>query len=303
MVTSALMQNNNQKITIDILKKELSKQFGLSETVINNSIQINEDDSWTYMSSKLYYDYTITSDGKIKPSAVPKKGSTINYSVGDNSDWIVLYADFNDVFLIKKETTANKTKLFTSSIDNSFNYSGTNDFKNDNYVRDRFPILKGGYMNTIYKNGLLDTINSSLPNMKATEYLIDSTNWVAYVNEFSDYAIGAPTIELIQKSMSLSTVFTTLKWDNDAYWQGYKLEMDGFSDKEIAYSNNFYWIATPQASGGQNALVSSMGNVISCAVFNNENENQLFYLRPVIHLKFDTIIKKSNNDFDYILVH
>lgn len=101
--------------------------------------------------------------------------------------------------------------------EDGMNYNGTKDFLNEENMDTRFKIVKAGYMWNIYNNGLVSGVNSNTNAMKQTEYLLDSTNWTKYENEYAEYAIGGATPELIGLSL-VSGVDRNL-----ASWNGSRL--------------------------------------------------------------------------------
>ena len=52
------------------------------------------------------------------------------------------------------------------------------DFKNEKYIEERFPVVKDGLLNVMAN--LNEATDCDGPNVKATEYLLDSTNWLSY---------------------------------------------------------------------------------------------------------------------------
>lgn len=132
----------------------------------------------------------------------------------DSEEWELLYngkvdpAGEERVYLIMKDAlTAEEL-----SIDE---YGGTADFPTASSTEEarntfniKYPAIAGGLLYKMY-NGTNATYTSTNENMKATQYLLDSTKWSDYLDytdstktetRYGDYVIGGPTLELLVAS-------------------------------------------------------------------------------------------------------
>ena len=129
-------------------------------------------------------------------------GQTIAYGVEyedasdyGNGEWEIFYADGEHIYIITRGHLA-AGKLTTTG------YNGTSDFTDEN-LQSTYPAVAAGLLNKTYDPTSVGSelkYTSSYDNMKATQYLLDSTVWATYANDDADWAIGAPTLELFVNS-------------------------------------------------------------------------------------------------------
>ena len=166
---------------------------------------------------------------------------------------------------------------------------------------------------------------STNPNMKAVAYMLDTTTWNAFAtstNNYADFAIGGPTIELLFTSYNK---YKGTMYESDAVSEkGYnirKKSSDSFSetlnsaiesdtdtlDNPYSVSNlsvaRGYWLGSP--SGRYNKLdrilcVQSNGSIS----FNDYTYN-VYGFRPLVCLKSNYTLEKtkdSNNNDAFIII-
>lgn len=270
---------NNENITKEILDNKLKA----------TTIEVKKDE---YIYKGKYRNYKITSDGTVKITGnafeITKEdiGKNVNYN---NSNWQVLYADYENIYIIS-EKVIDEIKLEINDYTNSMELNNSH----------KYPAAKKwlqGYIdsntNTWYE--------SNYNNIKATLFLLDSEGvWnPKFKNEFADYIIGGPTLELICASYNLTN--NTDKKVSDISNYGYP---EIFSRKEALLRNTsvlnngeHYWLASP------NKYTSSSVNFVRW-VFNDVeswNYNQGYSagirIRPVACLNEDVyLIKKKDGD-------
>ncbi|MBO5413014.1 MAG: Ig-like domain-containing protein [Clostridia bacterium] len=186
-------------------------------------------------------------------------GQTVNYGVTytdassyGNGKWELFYADGSHIYLITKGHLATGALSITG-------YNGTSDFTAENGL-DNYPAVAAGLFNKTYDPTAAGTeadpylkYSSSYDNMKATQYLLDSTVWATYApesNEFADWAIGAPTFELFVKSYN---AYYTDKTDvelSTPSGNGYANPLSGSNSVPTGTylnhsSSTHYWLACP----------------------------------------------------------
>lgn len=217
------------KINIDSLNTDLERIEGLTyngSPISNSNKIINLPDSVDINGYKI----KIESNGntneytKIDYKSIQCGKIVENYKEG-GVEWAVLYADDTNVYLITVSSPQQGPLEILS-------YTGTNDFNDLN----KFPILSKGYLSKVYNNGNINYI-SSYNNMKATEFLLDINNWTMYVDAnkysgekgYAEWAIGAPTIEMLSKSFIKNS-------NNESFAINY--EINGFGYETNDYLGN-----------------------------------------------------------------
>ncbi len=159
----------------------------------------------------------------------------VKYDISGNNYWRIFYADNNNIYLIadgfmhynygpKKNNNTLKRKkqsMYKLTFDNVYSqYTGASS------------------INTTLKNKWLSTYlnkypNSTRPNIKSVAYMLDTSIWNShYKNDFAEYAIGGPTLEMYCKSYkdthedkyiecaSINNLGYYLKWNNSNYGTG-----------------------------------------------------------------------------------
>ena len=226
----------------------------------------------------------------------------------DGHTWEIFYADNQNVYLITRDNVGSQT-LSTAVADNS-GYNGTSDFDGSDDFKTKYPAVQAGWLNKTYTPAAsgAGTVNytSSYDNMKATEYLLDSTVWnTTYKTEKADWAIGAPTLELFVASYNKIYTEKTIeiaipnetgyKYNDKLYPTGSITTNDdmtsGTSKSNIFNHGYYYWLACPGSGSDTYILfVSSNDNSVGPSKYSSLNGT-----RPVVCLKSDVILKKSSD--------
>ena len=162
-------------------------------------------------------------------------------------------------------------------------------------------------INKLFMQNKFGTLNSNY-NSRAVSTLINTTNWTGYVNNaYSDYAIGAPTVEMWVASWNEKygeklKLYTN--YNSWGYYAGtgsnktteYKQSVTSVTE---AYKPNTlffpkttsfgYFLASPCASNSTNLFT-----IWSSGKFGTENYiYKEFSLRPVVHLKSGIKLKQN----------
>ena len=215
-----------------------------------------------------------------------------NYNA-DGKTWEIFYADDSNIYLITKGI-AKSIKSNIEIISN--NYNGTVDFDGSEEFKNRFPAVQHGLLSLVYdpKLGKIK-YNSDADNMKCAEYLLDSEVWNnPYKNEWAEWAIGAPTMELLVESY------------NQYFEKNYIVEMpsgNGYS-KNLGLGlnigtpynddgNYYYWLASPSEIAGLNT-VDCTNLFLSSNSFENYGG-----IRPVVCLKSNITLKLNEDRISY----
>jgi hypothetical protein len=217
-----------------------------------------------------------------------------NYTDGDQI-WEIFYADSTNIFLITHDVTG---YVHLSSWADGFsvaelnNYNGTDDFTEDN-LNNKFKAVADGWFYATYKPGDSTPLkySSSYQNMKAAEYLLDSTQWTTYsTNSHAKWAIGGPTLELLLASYD--AVNTSTHIISDISGTGYPPMLNsGLSNGTVWNRGTNYWLACPSNIGGEELVryVYSFGEKVDYVWYYSYE----FGLRPVVCLNSDVVMIKN----------
>ena len=242
-------------------------------------------------------------------------GKAVNYEksyttpTGISQDWEILYADNNYVYLIAKEFLSDDG--FNTGPVSGNTYGGTNDFLDSTKLK-KYPAVKDGWLYKIYDNENV-LYPSSNNNMKATEYMLDSTNakWSGLKNSYAKWVIGGPTLELLVASYNaVNPTNTRTIADFTANATGYARTLEygtlpNTTQSGVAYNpwnhNKNYWIAGPSSQDAPCVLAifcdgAGVGMSASYTA-------QRYSFRPVVCLKSDVTLKWDidHNKYDLIL--
>ena len=214
----------------------------------------------------------------------------------DGHTWEIFYADNTNVYLITRDNVGSQ-KLSTAVADDS-GYNGTSDFDGSNTFKTKYPAVQAGWLNKTYTpstNGA-GTVNytSSYDNMKCTEYLLNSSVWnTTYKTAKADWAIGAPTLELLAASYGKYEGTTVTIADPSG--TGYaKTITEGLTTSKAngLYNHGYhYWLACPSNSNDNYVRAVRASN--ACVASTNYDAS--IVVRPVVCLNSDVILKKSSD--------
>lgn len=170
--------------------------------------------------------------------------------------------------------------------------------------------------------------SSSWYNMRIIAYLLDTTAWAGYANsDVADYAIGAPTLEMVAASYN-SLYPNTIKietYTDSTQVEGYRLDitrgsMDQY-DHGLNNSISLYapatdislWLATPPFAAGNNLNVlypvngtygdGGIGNDNATGSTTGITASPDNALRPVVCLKNTVKLELSSDNTTYNIVN
>ena len=226
-------------------------------------------------------------------------GKAVNYGVtytGSGSGWQILYANNSNVYII---TTGNLTasNLNPAVAENS-GYNGTSDFTS--LDTSKYPAVADGWLNKIYGT----TWTSSKPNMKCTEYLLDSTNtkWSGLKNDKAKWVIGGPTLEMLVASYnavntSSPKTINDLVADGNGYEQTLRNNTLPNSESRPWNHGTHYWLACPSSSGedGVRHVHADSARV------GNDSCGDSYAFRPVVCLKSNVVLTWNAETSQYDL--
>ena len=211
----------------------------------------------------------------------------------DGHTWEIFYADNKNVYLITRDNVGNQALN-----EKVAGYNGTSDFDGSDTSKTKYPAVQAGWLNKTYTpaaNGA-GTVNytSSYNNMKCTEYLLDSSVWnKTYKTEKADWAIGAPTLEMLVASYGKYSgkIISIVDPAENGYAR--TIESGLITNKAYGLYNHdyYYWIACPSSkSVNYVCYVGAIYEYVSNAEYSNP-----LGIRPTVCLKSDVILKKSSD--------
>ena len=246
-------------------------------------------------------------------------GKYVNYTVPSGGDpdvkWRIFYADSSNIYLIasdylKYDYVPTKTKDGTEykmyknsdyklSFDNMYHaYTGSVDITDARITK--WMKWVGQYP------------SSTNTNIRSVAYMLDSNIWnTMYANNYAEYAIGGPTIEMFNASYKATHTEKYIeeevtdangykvKWNTDS---SYSYSISGLSTSELenlyvisdttkAYA---YWLASPSAYDDDYLLdVDSDGNV-----YHDHCIRSNVGLRALVCLKSNVQLVPKGNAYD-----
>ena len=168
-----------------------------------------------------------------------------DYQTGTSNVWEILYADNKNVYLITRNNVGNQT--LSSAVASGSGYNGTSDFNGSETFKAKYPAVQAGWLNKTYTPSAsgAGTVNytSSYENMKATEYLLDSSVWnTNYKTDKADWAIGGPTLEMLVASYNKKQNQSLAIATPTGY--GYASTIPRI---DLFNHDNSYWLACPSS--------------------------------------------------------
>ena len=208
-----------------------------------------------------------------------------------NGEWEIFYADGEHIYIITRGHLADGGLTITG-------YNGTSDFTAEN-LQSKYKAVATGLLNKTYDPASAGSelkYTSTYDNMKATQYLLDSTVWASYANnDYAEWAIGAPTIELFVNSFNAYYPDDAVTLETPTSY-GYSITLSYSSSvPQDTYLNHYtstdsspsyYWLACP--SNNDSANVRTVGGRSAAILADNYNFGNAF--RPVVCLSSDVQI-------------
>lgn len=202
-----------------------------------------------------------------------------NYTEGEQI-WEILFADNENIYLITKNVVADpkcNSKKFITEMTTEYYYGST--LLNLEGAEQKYPAVDKWFVG--WKNS---ETNSMLANVGATLFMLDSTVWNGtYKNEYAEYVIGSPTLELL--CASYNKMYNTNYIIEPLYLggrKGYNYTIEsGIEQGTVLNHAESYWLAAPDVSHAQKVCYVSKNS------FKISGENNAFPIgfRPVVCLK------------------
>lgn len=253
-------------------------------------------------------------------------GDYIDYGIdlnndGDTSnDWKIFYNDGTYTYIIPSNSILLNKVPDISGIQKSSNNSNYLAYFENSYLTEDMKELQGNsqerFMLGDYK------LEANKESSKAVSILLNTENWTTFVNEYADYAIGGPTLQMWIASWNekyndnieirVAENGYEVKLDDASNWsaaidmkdkEGYTNELyfPKFTD---AYENTRcnYWLSSPGQQEGSALPTADIYQI-------TDEEGQSIYatyygmgggLRPVVSLKANQNLVKENGVWNIV---
>ena len=291
-----------------IISKAKEAREKYSQAQENDASYLNEIAEWIYQEVSGQGGNNTPTTGNAGTITAADYGKVVtDYQTGTSNVWEILYADNKNVYLITRNNVGNQT--LSSAVASGSGYNGTSDFNGSETFKAKYPAVQAGWLNKTYTPsasgaGILN-YTSTNPNMKATEYLLDSSVWnTNYKTNKADWAIGAPTLELFVAAYNKKftdkavTIETPTGWgyNNNLLKEKDSLPANDNVTTGTAQSNLFnhgynYWLACPHSDYGHFVCFV---NPISACVYGYATNGNLG-VRPVVCLSSGITLTPSSD--------
>lgn len=232
-----------------------------------------------------------------------------NYNVEGVDDWRIFYADDNNIYLIADDFVS--SKHIPNSANNEITVNNTDysvtfmrvqyDYEDINSIDKE---LASKWLSEYVKSGN----NKSESGIKSVAYLLDKNIWKKFANNYAEYAIGAPTIEMFCASYKDTHPDRYIEYIVED--EGYKIRWNDEEQYTMAdvtdliedEYNSIYiktdhskayatWIASPSTITAR-LMSANFGGIVSPDKFYLEKNTGI---RPIVCLKSDVQLEKQDN--------
>ena len=197
---AAFVNKPDEEITSADMQVELDTLLGQNKTLVTGSGELKIK----FIESQ--NEYTL-SNGQVTKYESIDLTDAIGKTIDGYNNWQLYYYDASnhDIYLISKETTSKIVLNITG-------YSGTADFAD----LTNYPAVEMGLLSGLYKDGAVLHSNST-EQMRTVCNILDKRNWQSYAtNTGADWAIGAPTLELM--CLSINAKYGYAEGTSDWKW-------------------------------------------------------------------------------------
>lgn len=257
-------------------------------------------------------------------------GKTVNYLANGIADWKIFYSDGSNIYLISSDYVAASKLPITEAQASTRTEKPYSFFWNPTPESAQTPLISGKTWNTW-------TDYSTYQNGRCVSTLLKTSNWSSFVNDYAEYAIGGPTIEMWVESVNnkypserqLATnksehgfnIYATGTGNFDNDQEGYFLDLSdnvlehypmysginhaAHNDKlyfpytEVVSSCKGYWLASPNAFP---YMEITLFYVINEGAVDMANTSYMFSgIRPVVCLNAEVTMTEGIGEYDFEL--
>ena len=192
-------------------------------------------------------------------------GVTYDNTAGATNKWRIFYADEENIYLIADDYIhkdyAPSAGSYEIQVNDTYELSMNNVYQNYTGATNINATLGNKWLSKYYQ----DNSTSTNENIRAVAYMLDTSIWnPIYINEYAEYAIGGPTLEMFCESYKDTHPTNYIEYratsaGYDARWQGdtYDYALTGVPQDEYnsIYIKSDYskvdamWLASPAEVG------------------------------------------------------
>ena len=282
---------------------------------IENKVISQKEKEW--LKEAEIKEYAKTAAEKVYEDTSYYGKSITNYEVNGVKDWKIFYSDGSNVYIIASDYV-DVSKLPTTSAghkpekptDSSYTKAAPfnniiNDYDGSSNITDeRIKALNKSYFDYLEKNNTVSKNN----NMKAVAYMLDTGIWSIFRNEeYAEYAIGGPTVEMLMASYSKShsvdykaqatnSTGYEISKDGGANWVRYGVilsKSDSLYVLPISNGANAMWLASPSADYAYGVMYVDYGGGVGAGDHFTTN----FGFRPLVCLKSDIQLEADGDGY------
>ena len=284
----------------------------------NKEIQADKDVKW-----KIFYandeNVYLIADSYVKNTSLP-------YSRILNKDGTTSNTENLPNKFIGEDLNCKKGEQYRAHFVNVINsYSGMDRILLDRVYGNSLKNINSKYFN-MFPAGKVENSNKKYENNKAVAYMLDTEAWSIYKvdQQYADYAIGGPTLEMLYDSYiqthpkvegKYKYTFTgenkeqnsegatgsgyagyQISWDGGTIWKTWTDNSAGYlsADTDNLYvvdpqheKSYAYWIASPSAVNDENIMLVYYYGRIRAYYYNNE----LVAFRPIVCLSSNVTLE------------
>ena len=160
---------------------------------------------------------------------VENYGVKYDNTAGASNKWRIFYADENNIYLITDDYIhydyAPRTKNYTITRNSNYKFSFDNVYKDYAGAADIDSTFANKWLSEYYPSNKTNTNE----NIRAVAYMLDTSIWnPIYKNEYAEYAIGGPTLEMFCASYNDTHPNKYIECTASS-WVGYQVRWQGDS--------------------------------------------------------------------------
>lgn len=260
-------------------------------------------------------EYAKTASEKVYEDASYYGKSITNYEVNGVKDWKIFHSDGKNVYIIASDYV-DVSKLPTTSAghkpaNTNSSYPKAAPFDNvigdytgsANITDEKIKGLNSDYFSKGY--------TSTISNMKAVAYMLDTGIWSSFASDKAKYAIGGPTVEMLMASYNKKYQSEGIDYRAQATSStGYQISKDGgdnwanYYSGMLSTSDSLYvlpssngadamWLASPSDDYTYAVMYVDYGGGVS----DTDHFNTSLGFRPLVCLKSNVLFEADGEGY------
>lgn len=284
------------------------------------------EDAGPWVIKGKYSYYRIDEDGSVTPTgnaiqiSSSDYGKSVEYGVeytniggstSASNRWQVFYSDNYNVYLISKDSMPSFNIDYgddaSSLIWNVYIPEGNSSLPCSILLNDnkRFPAAKKwlyAYIDKTTNTWFATYDKNERKNIQATMYMLDSESvWNIYKNDYADWVIGGPTLEMMVASSNRINVEKNKETGNEYT----EIEINGVNARGYPYGQSLtfpckngsaFWLATPSSNHYERICWTDSGKING-----NNGFARVPYFRPIVCLNDKAVLSYDAQKECYII--